>query len=337
MGAKEQTTEVGECAPTFTPDELFGFEKTILKLPEEDDGELVATLVRTVHQKTMREEADSRPAVLYVHGFVDYFFQAHMANAFEEAGFRFYALDLRRAGRSLCEGNRPFFAHAAEDYFVELDLALDVIQRIHPRVAALVAHSTGGLLCSLFLDARRGREPAECLILNSPFLRFNLRPQDRTLSVLVAFFARFSPYLVLPQKISTTYGKTLHASHGGAWDYDLKKKPLQGYTLCAGWFLMIRQAHAKVKRGLDIQVPILSLCSDKSHRAGPEPTAADRRADVVLGVRDIKKLSPRLGRDVTLFEVPDGMHDLTLSQGKARDLAIRTMTEFARGRSLNAH
>ena len=47
----------------------------------------------------------SRPrhsrAVLYLHGRSDYFFQTHLAQAYLDAGFEFYALDLRalRAGR----------------------------------------------------------------------------------------------------------------------------------------------------------------------------------------------------------------------------------------------
>jgi alpha-beta hydrolase superfamily lysophospholipase len=83
---------------------LPGFEKASRDLPREQDGELVATLVRTTQAVD-----DNRPAVLYVHGFVDYFFQVHVAQEFEKAGFRFYALDLRRSGRSLRDGNLPCF------------------------------------------------------------------------------------------------------------------------------------------------------------------------------------------------------------------------------------
>lgn len=319
-------TEVGDCAPPFAPDELSGFEKATLDLPREDDGELVATLVRTVG-----DPSDRRPAVLYVHGFVDYFFQVHLARAFEEAGFRFYALELRRSGRSMRKGNRPFFARAAEDYFVELDWACRVIREIHPRVAALVAHSTGGLISSLYLASRRGQEPVERLIVNSPFLRFNLRPTDRGLTVLVAKVARFLPDWVIPQRMPAFYGKSIHASYDGQWSYDLEKKPLEGFPLRAGWFRMIRRAHAQVARGLDIQIPILSLHSDKSRRAAEPPFEENKKADIVLDVSDIKARSPLLGKSVTLFEVPDGVHDLTLSGEPARHLAIQKMIAFAKG------
>ena len=47
----------------------------------------------------------SRPrhsrAVLYLHGRSDYFFQTHLAQAYLDAGFEFYALDLRACGRAV--------------------------------------------------------------------------------------------------------------------------------------------------------------------------------------------------------------------------------------------
>lgn len=326
MTHAETASEVGGSSTRFAPDELPGFEKATLELPSEGDGELVATLVRNV------EVAKDLPAVLYVHGFVDYFFQTHLARAFEEAGFRFYALELRRAGRSLREGNRAFFANRAEDYFTELDWAFRVIRENHPHASALIGHSTGGLICSLYLAARRGREPAERLILNSPFLRFNLRPTDRALSLLVAQVGAFAPNWVPPRAMPALYGKSIHSSYDGEWTYDLEKKPLEGFPLRAGWFRMIHRAHAQIARGLDIKVPILSAHSDKSRRAWEKPREANKRADIVLNVNDIKKLSPRLGKDVTLFEVPDGVHDLTLSSEPARTLVLQKMVAFAQGK-----
>ena len=58
---------------------------------------MVATLVR------LRAAAPTRRAVLYLHGFVDYFFQTHLAEFFTERGYDFYALDLRKYGRSLLD------------------------------------------------------------------------------------------------------------------------------------------------------------------------------------------------------------------------------------------
>ena len=63
----------------------------------------MATLVRR------RADAPTRRAVLYLHGFVDYFFQTHLAEFFTDRGFDFYALDLRKYGRSLLPHQTPNF------------------------------------------------------------------------------------------------------------------------------------------------------------------------------------------------------------------------------------
>src|SRR5689334_5010384 len=74
---------------------LQGFEALELPFPDDYDGPVVATLVR------LPVAAAPKGAVLYVHGFIDYFFQRHMAERFAAEGYAFYALDLRKHGRSL--------------------------------------------------------------------------------------------------------------------------------------------------------------------------------------------------------------------------------------------
>lgn len=61
------------------------------------DEQLTATLVR-------RNAPQHQRAVLYVHGWSDYFFQTHLADFWNKQGFDFYALDLRRYGRNLRPG-----------------------------------------------------------------------------------------------------------------------------------------------------------------------------------------------------------------------------------------
>ena len=83
---------------TWRPDVLGGdWVARDLDLP---DG-AVATLVR----RDAAAPAGDRPAVLYVHGFIDYFFQTHVAEAVEARGYRFYAVDLRGYGRSIGRGS----------------------------------------------------------------------------------------------------------------------------------------------------------------------------------------------------------------------------------------
>ena len=55
--------------------------------------------------------------VLYIHGFSDYFFQKEMANRFIEQGYNFYAVDLRKYGRSFTQGQKMFQVRNLEEYF----------------------------------------------------------------------------------------------------------------------------------------------------------------------------------------------------------------------------
>jgi alpha-beta hydrolase superfamily lysophospholipase len=78
------------------------YESHTIDLGTDDEGPVVATLVRRLARPNQeRAERPTRRAVLYVHGFNDYFFQTHLADFFAERGWDFYALDLRKYGRSL--------------------------------------------------------------------------------------------------------------------------------------------------------------------------------------------------------------------------------------------
>ena len=111
------------------------FECTDLDLGEDDEGPLAATLVRAlpaerswwqrlVGRTRMLEDVD----VLYVHGWSDYFFQKHLARFYTDRGARFFALDLRKYGRSLREGQTHGYIDHLSDYDTEIDLALEIIR-----------------------------------------------------------------------------------------------------------------------------------------------------------------------------------------------------------------
>src|SRR5689334_24837308 len=116
---------------------LPGFEALELPAPDDYDGRVVATLVR------LPVPAAERGAVLYVHGFIDYFFQRHMAERFAAEGYAFYALDLRKHGRSKLAHQHPCFCKDVAEYFADITAALREIDG----PTLLAGHSTGGLVC----------------------------------------------------------------------------------------------------------------------------------------------------------------------------------------------
>src|SRR3954464_3170080 len=125
----------------WQPDRLLpGFEALELEFPADYDGAVVSTLVRLPVANA------PRGTVLYIHGFSEYFFQRHMAERFAAEGYAFYALDLRKYGRSMRPHQHPNFCKSIAEYYADIDAAMDVIGG----EVLLAGHSTGGLVASLY-------------------------------------------------------------------------------------------------------------------------------------------------------------------------------------------
>src|SRR5690625_2320964 len=177
----------------WRPDVLGGnYVQATLPLEPDDEGECVATLVR--YRPRRWKFTQQRRAVLYVHGWNDYFFQEELAEFWHRQGVAFYALDLRKYGRSLREHQTPGFITDLSDYDPEIELALAAIRDRHGGGVRIVGmgHSTGGLILSLW-TARHPKE-FSALILNSPWLELQGSAFLRMLaSPMVSQFARLNP------------------------------------------------------------------------------------------------------------------------------------------------
>ena len=134
-----------------------------IELPGDDEGDVVATLVRR------RGRSRSTRAVLHVHGFADYFFQTPAADYWLSRGYDFYALDLRKYGRSLLPHQTPNFTTDLADYYPELDEAFRrLTERDGHDHVVMSGHSTGGLVVPLWLEDQAVRVAG--VVLNSPWL-----------------------------------------------------------------------------------------------------------------------------------------------------------------------
>jgi alpha-beta hydrolase superfamily lysophospholipase len=294
------------------PDEDFlgpPYTSETLRLRPDNEGEVVATLV---HRPTARTR---RRAVLHVHGFADYFFQTVTADWWVERGYDFYALDLRKYGRSLLPHQSPNFVTDLTTYDEELALAYAAVTAEHDEVV-ISAHSTGGLIVALWLDRLRPKEVVG-VALNSPWLEMNNGLLTRTLGTqVIDVVGRLEPKRVIPRTVTGMYAKSLHRDHSGEWDFNLEWKPLMSFEVYAGWLRAIRRAHARLHRGLDLRMPVLV---QSSTRSAHEATLEDAQsADIVLDVDQIRRWTPALGRHVTLAQTEGATHDVTLSPEPAR-------------------
>ncbi|MCC2336341.1 alpha/beta hydrolase [Cellulomonas wangsupingiae] len=285
----------------------------------------VATLVRRVP-----DGAPTRRAVLHLHGFVDYFFHPHVGDALAAAGYDTYALELRDHGRSIRPGRPPNETTDLAVYTEEIDAAVRALRADHD-VVVLLGHSTGGLTAALWAEARRGLGLVDALVLNSPWLDVRGTLFERTaLARAVHLVAGPVPRLPV-RRIAPYYGRALHRDTGGEWDFDLAWKPHEGFPVRAGFVRAVRRGHARVARGLAVDVPVLVLASDA---AGPHKVGHDAllRTDSVLDPAQIARRAHRLGDDVTFVEVTGGAHDLALSTPPVRERYLREVTDFLASR-----
>jgi alpha-beta hydrolase superfamily lysophospholipase len=300
-----------------------------IALPDDDEGQVVATIVRRPSDKRRPRGG----AVLHVHGFCDYFFQTATAEFFAAAGYDFYAVDLRKYGRSLLPHQTPNFCLDLTEYYPELDETLHRIRERdgHRRIVG-AAHSTGGLIAALWAADRyaAGDRVADALVLNSPWLDLQGSLFIRTAGTeAINRLGQRRPYAVVPRNVSEVYGETLHKSLRGEWDYDLAWKPQESFPVRAGWLRAVRLGHRRVHRGIDVGAPVLTLCSATS--MVPQAWTEDcGTCDTVLDVKQIAKWSHQLGPNVTVLRVQDALHDVLCSRKDVRDAAFDEIARWLR-------
>ncbi|WP_257182593.1 alpha/beta hydrolase [Corynebacterium cystitidis] len=306
------------------------FERADIQLgPDpEGEGEAVATLVRH-----LPGDSTGKPALLWVHGMTDYFFHDHVAEFFAAKKHPFYALDLRKCGRAHQVGQTWHYAEQLEHYFPELTAAVEAVAERHGSIVP-IAHSTGGLIVPVWADhVRRTRPEVHAhltgIVLNSAWLDM-MYPQWalRIATPVIKFVGKLWPRIAIPGGNLGTYGKSIHSSAHGQWDFDLEKKPVGGHPKYLGWVRTIMDNQDLVHRGqIDAGVPVLSLCSSKSYLNKPY-SAASNTADTVLDVEQIQRWSPRLSKDVRVVEIQGARHDVFLSLENPRHHAFQITMQW---------
>lgn len=301
-----------------------GYLSKTIEMGYDYEGRVVSTIIR---------KGDILPggkAVLYIHGYVDYFFQKEMGDKFYNEGINFYAVDLRKYGRSILPGQQKFNVRNLKEYYADLDSAITIIKREGNDKIILIGHSTGGLIAPLYADSKKWRLDIKGIILNSPFLDMNQSAFTEKIAVPAgSTIGLFSKKTKIRQSINRSYGESLHTSKYGEWDFDTTKKMIQPPPVTTGWLRAIHKGHKKIRRKLNILVPILVMSSDKSIHSKHFSTDI-MKADAVLDVKDIQRLAPKLGINVKKVVIPGGMHDLVLSQKDVREKTYKIMLDWAK-------
>jgi alpha-beta hydrolase superfamily lysophospholipase len=247
-----------------------------------------------------------------------------MANRMADSCYNFYAVDLRRYGRSLMDNQLASDMRDDHEYFADIDSAIAVIRRDGITDVTLMGHSTGGLTTALYMTETP--DPVvKRLILNSPFLDWRFSPKLERYGIpTVSFLGRLFKTIKIKQSGEGKYGHSLLKDYDGEWEYRTEWKQINTTIVTTGWVSAINRAQHTL-RSRHITVPILLMHSDKSS-SGKNARMFD--TDIVLDVDDIHRYGTALGNDVTEASIPGGLHDLILSHKEARDSTYRAIFNF---------
>jgi len=320
----EQTIE-----PLYQLDVLgSGYEQATLDFPDDYEGQVTATLVRK------KAEHATRKAVLYIHGFIDYFFQTEMAEQFNQHGFDFYALDLRKYGRSHLPHQKYYNVREMAEYDAEITQALEIIGAEGHDAVLLCGHSTGGLTMTLYAAHHPDHPLIKALWVNSPFYDFNMNLIKKKLGLPnLSRVGKICPDLEFPSELNKWYVTSLHKSLKGEWDFNLEWKKTTYPLVRLSFIRAIFEAQKEIHQGVTLNVPALVMHSDQTKNPKKWHKHA-QSSDVILDVKHIDKYARKMKGDVTISEIKGGLHDLVLSEKSVRDQVYQQLFQWLDSKGL---
>jgi alpha-beta hydrolase superfamily lysophospholipase len=272
--------------------------------------------------------------VLYIHGFNDYFFNEELARLFNDKGFNFYALDLRKSGRSFLPHQKLNNLRDISEYDADINVALSIINNEGNTWVLLYGHSMGGLVASLFMHKMPNESIVKALFLNSPFFEMNENLLTRKMLVPVAaMLGRFFPKLIIPGRFSEHYGPSLHVKDHGEWSYNLSWKPHLMPFINLGWIRAIYKGQKQIWPGISLSIPTLVVYPDKS-ASGIKWKHDFKFGDAILKVDRIKYHASKISGDCQQIAIKDAVHDVMLSvedsRKKAQEILFNWLENYSR-------
>ena len=288
------------------------YQQLTLNFADDYDGKVVATVVRK------KSAQATKKAVLYIHGFSDYFFQTEMAEQFNQHGYDFYALDLRKYGRSKLPHQKFYYLLDLREYDAEITKALEIIGQENHNQVLLAGHSTGGLITTLYAAHYPDHRLIKALWTNSPFYDFYKSVIEKKVGIpLLSEVGERLPNAKFPSGLNQWYTPSLHKDFYGEWDFNLNWKPksLPFVHLC--FVNAIHKAQKEIHRGISLNIPTLIMHSHQSKY--PKKWGVDaQQSDVILDVKDMTHNAKKMKGDVQTLAIKNGLHDLVLSAPPVR-------------------
>lgn len=282
----------------------------VIPLKNDYEGEVSAAVEYSVLP-------DADIAVLYIHGYMDYFFQHHLASFFIDQGISFYAIELRKYGSSIKKHQHENYFKDIAEYDEEISAVLNKIKKDGHSKIILNGHSTGGLIATYYAMHGKRKDLISGIILNSPFLEFNTPKILKFILPFIIPLAKFFPYFKFTQ-LPPYYTQSLHEKYKGRWDFNLTYKPIPSFATYFGWVRAVLLAQIEVRKQKIETVPCVIFHSGQSCF---ESTWDDRMliADAVLNVADIIFNGRQIYPNADIIEINNAMHDIVLSSDEVID------------------
>lgn len=307
--------------PTTYQTDVLGpdYQQLVLEFPDDYEGKVVATLVRKKNTQATTK------AILYIHGFIDYFFQTEMADQFNQQGFDFYALDLRKYGRSRLGHQQLYNVRDLSEYDAEINKALEIIQAEGHDAVLLSGHSTGGLICTLFAAHHPQHSLIKGLWANSPFYDFNMSEFEKNKALpQLSKLGQLLPNLTIPSGLNKWYVPSLHCHYHGEWNFNLEWKQPSYKMVKLSFVRAIHEAQKEIHAGVTLTIPTLVMHSHQT--TNPKKWGIEAQtSDVILNVNDIQKYAEKMIGDISIQTIENGLHDLVLSAPKVREQVYQNL------------
>lgn len=307
--------------PTTYQADVLGpdYQQLVLEFPDDYEGKVVATLVRKKNTQATTK------AILYIHGFIDYFFQTEMADQFNQQGFDFYALDLRKYGRSRLGHQQLYNVRDLSEYDAEINKALEIIQAEGHDAVLLSGHSTGGLICTLFAAHHPQHSLIKGLWANSPFYDFNMSEFEKNKALpQLSKLGRLLPNLTIPSGLNKWYVPSLHCHYHGEWNFNLEWKQPSYKMVKLSFVRAIHEAQKEIHASVTLTIPTLVMHSHQT--TNPKKWGIEAQtSDVILNVKDIQKYAEKMIGDIRIQTIENGLHDLVLSAPKVREQVYQNL------------
>lgn len=293
----------------------------------------------SVVRHNLKPESTPRGAVLYVHGWSDYFANPEIASAATEAGFYFYALDLHGYGRNLTDqilatgevpGTTSDLRNYTPDFLTAREIIANDIREKYANRLVVIAHSTGGLTMSLILMENPGY--IKGLALATPWIAPQGFPWlDTAISTATQHIPDAWSNKPLPIQVNTNYHRSLSADRDGTWELDPRWRPRESFPLTINFLRSTANARLTIKelsrQGHKIDAPVLLQIAAKS-RLVPWWEEQMHTLDTVLDVKAIRRRAALLHPTVRVITYDGAIHDVHRSAPYVRQRAFKDLQDW---------